>query len=555
VSEPTTPPTTTLEARIAALFAEIPDEERAVFDQYYRQQFDRAIQQAGAFSGGLDPDPDQVEEELIEDLVRQADGRDDQGQELGLGAVPTNNGLNQLVPPERDPRTLPPATRAGKRRAAGKGGTGKGGMAPAQLAAWAGIGLAILIFCIYIFGGSSDAPTIAEGETTTTTPTLSGPATPTPLMESSGGDDVTVAYPSSLEIARDDDGDPQGATEVYRVLASASELGGTWEPDLEPGTAAWLNGTYINHSFCLPQEASPTVAALSRGDVITMRPASGAVRRYEVSRVRRVGRQQVEVLDQRRAGLTLILCGEAGNERTVVEAIYHPERTDTPVLGRGQAAVVPDLARLSVQTVQTMPPTGTFPTGYTEVALTVDLENLTSDVLLGDDIADQLEMDGAIAERLSTTHTPIDAHATGQAIYRYLVPEAGGSATWRATALTGESVSIALRIEPAPLGSPRTPYTATVDAASVRLVEERSGRRVTLTAQVTPSGPDAATLERGDVTVWVGGRSIALADGSSPLPVLVQAGNPTDLTIVAVLPDVSSFEIQIGQQRWRITLP
>jgi hypothetical protein len=314
VSEPTTPPTTSLEARIAALFAEIPDEERAVFDLYYRQQFDRAIQQAGAFSGGLDPDPDQVEEELIADLVRQAEGRDDQGFSMGLGAVPTAKGLNQLVPPERDPRTLPPATRAGKRRAAGKGGTGKGGMAPAQLAAWAGIGLAILIFCIYLFGGSRDAPTTAEAETTTTTPTMSGPATPTPLMERSGGDDVTVAYPSSLEIARVD----APGTEVYRVLASASELGGTWEPDLEPGTAAWLNGTYINHSFCLPQEASPTVAALSRGDVITMRPASGAVRRYEVSRVRRVGRQQVEVLDQRRAGLTLILCGEAGNERTVV---------------------------------------------------------------------------------------------------------------------------------------------------------------------------------------------------------------------------------------------
>ena len=93
-----------------------------------------------------------------------------------------------------------------------------------------------------------------------------------------------------------------------------------------------------------------------------MRPASGAVRTYTVIRTREVGRQEVEVMDQRRAGLTLILCDQGGNTRTIVEAAYQPPQPSQPTVSRGQPASIPDLARFTVQTVQTVAPTTTTPT-------------------------------------------------------------------------------------------------------------------------------------------------------------------------------------------------
>jgi hypothetical protein len=42
---------------------------------------------------------------------------------------------------------------------------------------------------------------------------------------------------------------------------------------------------------------------------------------------RTVGRSEREVMDQRRAGLTLIVCGVAGNERTILEAAVQPAIT------------------------------------------------------------------------------------------------------------------------------------------------------------------------------------------------------------------------------------
>jgi len=538
-----------LEPRIAALLAEIPPEERATFEDFYQERLQLAIHAANGTTGStLDADPDQVEEELVEALMREADGRDSAS---GMGSVPTAEGEYELIPPETDPRLLAPSGRTKGAKTSSAPSSGQ--MTPGRWAAVAVALLVPLVWLIWSVAGKSPAEASAGTGTPTTpiTTTLALMPTPTPLTDFSGGSDVTVAYPASLEIAREDAAGP----DVYRVMASASQLGGTWEPELQPGVAAWLNGSYINHVFCLPPGARTTVEGLARGSLMMMRPASGAVRAYEVVRVRQVGRQEVEVLDQRRAGMTLILCGEGQNERTIVEAAYRPEQAASPILRRGQPATLPDLARLTVQTVTTLAPTSTIPTGYAELVLEVQVDNLMDQVWTSREIADQLDIDGAIAERIAIEDDAIDAHAARRVTYRYLVPEAGGAAIWRATAITGESIAVAVTVPPAPDGVQRSPYTTTIDPTSVRVSAARSGRLVTVTAIITATGPDPAPVNRDAVTVWIGGRSIPLDASSSSLPVFVQPGAPTTLTLVAEVPDVAQFEIQIGAQRWRLTLP
>ncbi|KPL83017.1 hypothetical protein [Herpetosiphon geysericola] len=529
------------EHQIEALLAEIPADERATFQAFYQERLYAAMQ-AASRRGGMEVDPDQIEEELVDALIREAEGRDSAS---GMGMVPTTEGEYALIPPESDPRLAQPAKGSGRSGDAGA-------MTPQR---WAAIGLVLLVPLLWFFwpSGDGDTDTDTQALDTTTTPmtTTLALVTPTALTDFSGGNDVTVAYPASLELARDDGASP----DVYRVLASASELGGVWEPDVPEGVAAWLNGSYINHIFCLPTTAKSTIDGLNRGSVITMRPASGAVRTYTVVRVREVGRQEVEVLDQRRAGMTLILCGDGQNERTVVEAAYQPASQTTATLQRGQAATVPDMARLTVQTVQTLAPTTTTPVGFAEVAITVQVENLTGQVWTSQAMADQLVLDGVLAERVTVEHDAIDAHAARRVTYHYLVQETGGQAIWRATALTGETVAVALTIPPAPAGADRRPFITTLDPASVRLEPLGNGHRFTITAVLTATGSDPVTVDLNGVSVWSGGRTVPLDGTSDSLPIVLQPGTPTPLRLVASVPDVAQLEMQIGQQRWRITLP
>jgi hypothetical protein len=362
---------------------------------------------------------------------------------------------------------------------------------------------------------------------------------------------VTVAYPVSLEIARADGRGP----DVYRVLASAATLGGTWKPTLQPGVAAWLNGSYINHVLCLGPDAAPLLTTLPRGATITMRPASGAVRRYTVIRTRQVGRQEVDVLDQRRAGLTLILCGQGDNTRTIVEAAYQPPQPAQPIVSRGQPASIPDLARFTVQTVRTLPPTTTTPTGYAEVELTVQVENQTAQVWTSAAVADQLLIGGMVAEAAGITNDAIDAHASRRVTYRYLVPVGGGAATWRATAPSGETIAVALTIPPAPSGIPPAAYTATLDEAGVRLEPTRSGQTIRVPFTIQATGDDPVLVPLSAAQVWIGGRSIPLSPATSGLPTTVRPLSPTTILLAADLPDIGQIEIQLGAQRWRLTLP
>ena len=61
------------------------------------------------------------------------------------------------------------------------------------------------------------------------------------------------------------------------------------------------------------------------------------------------------MLDQRRAGLTLLLCGTEGNTRTVVEATEALAPPTSPILRLQTRAELPALARLTPERLTQLP--------------------------------------------------------------------------------------------------------------------------------------------------------------------------------------------------------
>ncbi len=72
--------------------------------------------------------------------------------------------------------------------------------------------------------------------------------------------------------------------------------------------------------LCLSPADHALITAATAGDTLTLRIANGETRQYVAQAPRVVGRQQREVLDQRRTALTLIACGADGNDRHVLDA-------------------------------------------------------------------------------------------------------------------------------------------------------------------------------------------------------------------------------------------
>lgn len=530
---------------ITALLTAIPDDVRGEFQTFYQAQLAARMQDAHATPDSpLGVDPTAIERQFIDDLIRAAEGRDTPD---GQGAVPTGRYLYRIRVPERDPRADTPPHPA--RRSTTP-------TSRELTVRWLAAGVIVVLLLAYGLGSllRRTPSTTANAETAPTAATSPAAPTAPPILPTTLGvtgeeGAVTVADPTSLEIRRAD-----GSSVVLRVVPSSSVLGGSWTPTVEQDQAAWLSGTVINSVFCLSPSATDLIDSLKRGSPILMRPASGELRRYEVMRVRTVGRQQVEVLDQRRAGMTLLACGTEGTTRTVVEAVYRPATVERPVQALGTNAALADLARVQLQRVEPLSATAELPPGLHVVQLHVEIANLSTAELAWTDLADQLEIAGSVAEAVpGVPEPPLGPQETRRVRFRYRVPAQGGAALWRVTAATGDSVTVRVTLPPAPVVSQ---LQATLRAEEVRQVGSGQAARISLTATVTNPGSEPRTLDAGAVGVWQGATALPLHVESTPLPLLVPPGATTPLTLVVERPDTpAALTIHIGPQRWQVTIP
>jgi hypothetical protein len=109
-----------------------------------------------------------------------------------------------------------------------------------------------------------------------------------------------------------------------------------------------------------------------------------------------------------------------------------------------------------------------------------------------------------------------------------------------------------LTIGAAPAEHGRTGFTSSIMQADIRLRHE--GDRAILLIPIIITADTRVELSGADFSLWVGERQVALT-AQTPLPFTVEAGDQRTLVVAGEIPDVSMVELEIGRQRWRLSLP
>jgi hypothetical protein len=446
------------------LLSHLSEAEYTLFEGYFQRQLAEALALADAAaqdSAAGAADPLAVEASLIEEIALVAEGQSPERQ--GIGFVPGPSGEYHLVPPRRNPFEDAPAV-------PGSAASPPQGMTQQRRFLLVGGILALAAVLLFLTMRDTTQP---AARTQTSGPRASGGASPqasadpveagdpnAPAIEQIGAGasaapivDAEVrrakaSYPSSLEIVLPGS-DTAPLTRsvpsalVYRVVPSTGQLGGQWTPTMAPGTAAWLSSSYVNSVFCLPPETAATLQELPIGTQVLMRPATGDVRAYEIVRVRQVGRQQTEVMSQRKAGMTLIACTTPGDERTVAEAVYLPpiSREPAPVAAVGNE--LPGYLQVEVTDLEAHP----INDEVVRLDVVVTLHNLGSDELRWTDLTDRLLIDGQAAQPATQpTWAPLAPDAERTEIYSYVVPRSTTGVLWQVLAPTGEGMDLQMAV-------------------------------------------------------------------------------------------------------------
>lgn len=162
--------------------------------------------------------------------------------------------------------------------------------------------------------------------TMTLTPTPTSPATathaPTATSAPLPTETSTPAAPKEVEVKPEPVELEPGA-----VIPVSLEIAGRYFPVVpttlrdeswaylpDPGKVSWLAGSYVNVVLGLPYsgENLDLATSLTISDTLTLRTSVAGTNSYRIVERRAVGVYEIEALDQRRAGLTLVLLG--GND-------------------------------------------------------------------------------------------------------------------------------------------------------------------------------------------------------------------------------------------------
>jgi len=206
--------------------------------------------------------------------------------------------------------------------------------------------VAILVVLLVYGGGSHPTPTptptatiraLAVIPTQTLTPTATATATPTPTATptSMPTQTPTPLPPEEIKVKSEPVKLEEGAVvpvslEIagrYFPIVPTGLRDGSWAYVTDPGQVSWLAGSAVNVVLGLPYTADNLdllATTLSVSDTLTLRNNVAGTNHYLVVERRRVDVYAIEVLRQRRAGLTLVLLGgseESPDRRLVIQAV------------------------------------------------------------------------------------------------------------------------------------------------------------------------------------------------------------------------------------------
>lgn len=161
----------------------------------------------------------------------------------------------------------------------------------------------------------TNTPTVAPTPIPTETPTPAPPkeveVKPEPVELEPG-----AVIPVSLEVAG-----------RYFPVVPTTLRDEAWAYLPDPGQVSWLAGSYVNVVLGLPysgENLDLVASTLALSDTVTLRSSVAGTNHYQLVERRSVGVYEIEALNQRRAGLTLVLLGgneENPNSRLILWAV------------------------------------------------------------------------------------------------------------------------------------------------------------------------------------------------------------------------------------------
>lgn len=346
---------------------------------------------------------------------------------------------------------------------------------------------------------------------------------------------VTLDVPVTLQLA--------GQSLDVRTQAVAADR--VWQPNVaEEGTAVWVYGTIVNYVLGLPaSDANRTlIEQLSAGDEIQLTTRGGVNYTFVFDSRQTVAPSNAEIFAQQTPGITLVLIGEAGNERLVANGRFQVSDAETGqsnVFSLGETAQL-DNIQITVPSVVYVPDRPEAPAGFAFFQVDYEIQNvgLTAfdtgqlQLLLTDGQGNQYALSPAATQvgNYPALTGFLNAGQTVQATAGYQIPIGLSSSTLNwivARNDTGAQIQVQL------------PFTGSGDAAassaSIALLQadvsaDLSG--LVLVGQVTNLASQPIVITESDLALTGNdGAAYLLLATNPPFPWTVPAGGTTQFSV------------------------
>jgi len=343
-----------------------------------------------------------------------------------------------------------------------------------------------------------------------------GEPTPFPqATEAAGGDQpvivgvsdtgtfsVTLDAPATLSIL-----DQQRAVQPESI-----GVDGLWAPEIADENAAWVNGTIVNYVFGLPDtEANRTLLeTLAPGNEISVATRGGTTHTFAFDSRSQAPTDDRSVFNQQSPGITLLLLGSEGAERTIVRGRYQVAAADAAAAGSviqlGEAAQLGD-AQITVEANSFLTGRPEAPTGFGFFLIDFVLQNTGLTALdtsgyrftLSDELGNQYALN-PVASRLGN-YPPlggfVNAGQSVSATAGYQIPAGlvSPNLTWTVTAPDGVQIQAVL------------PFTAGGEVGQSTVISLQEAtitpdlNNLIIIGQVTNVGAQPLVLAREDISL------------------------------------------------------
>ncbi len=401
---------------------------------------------------------------------------------------------------------------------------------------------------------------------------ISGNPTPTPFASSAGsalneslvvGIDgnstitVTTDTPVTLSLG--------GRSFAMQTQAIAEDQ--VWSPNLEDEeTAVWVFGSIVNYVIGIPSsdDNRTLLEGLQPGDEMTLTTRGGVSYTFSFDNRRLVSTADQDVFAQRTPGVTLLLVGDEGNERLVVNGRYLVSEAtagQSDVIQLGESAQL-DNIQISVPSVSYVPDRAEVPDGFAFFQVDYEIQNVgltafNSNLLqltLIDNIGNQYALNPTASQlgNFPAFNGFLNSGQVIQATAGYQIP----------LGLNSESVNwVVARTDTGAQIQVNLPFSGGASAAaastSITLLQADVADDLTsliLTGQVTNLNNQPVVITETDVSLTSqDGASYLLVATNPPFPWTVPAGQTLQFAVTYQRPNVETAVFNILSQSFQLT--